>query len=465
MALVISAVVGPVPLVPVAGTPVRPALAAVCGTALDASGLADATAATAAVRDAVAAAQDADPGCDAWTVALTGTFELTEELVHAAAVPLRIVGPVGDRATLRSDGTTRILTLRRPGRTVELVRVELRGGAAAGADLDGVGGAVGAEIASLAHPGPSRVTVRDALLIENSALAGGAIAADEVVLVDVDVVANTAPSGGAIDTGTLVADRVQFLANTATLPPGQGGAVRAGGDVHVTTVTFSGNAALVGGSVWLSGLGDPILRATATTFAEARADVGGHVAADLGGGGRVRVVLRGTVLTGVAALTVGAAAPSVCAAVVGTDATEGQDAPLHSVAVDASCPGAAVADVGPLLVPLGGSDGTVAGRARLFLPAAGPLLDVGPCGDVWPAVDARGLARPQPAGGACDVGAVERAATSGGPAGGSGPDPGSDPGPGPGGAAGVDRPRPTAVPTGSSVPPAARPWGPLRRRG
>ena len=407
-AVVLSVLVGPLPLVPLGGPAPAPAAAATCGAAVDAALAApDAAAGTAALQAALDAAAGADPSCAAWTVALAGTFDLVDDLVHAVALPLVLEGPEGARAELRGDGSARLLTLRRPATEVTLRRLVLRGGDAAGTDLDGAGGAVGAEVAPLADPTPSRVTVLDALLVGNAAASGGAIAADVVALTDVDLVGNAAPLGGAVDVGTLTATRVQFVGNAATLPPGQGGAVRAGGDVTLVTVTLTGNAASAGGSVWMSGAADPVLRATATTFADARADAGGHVLADLTLGGGVRAVLRGTVLAGVTALTGGGPVPPVCAGLV-AHSGPAPDETVAALATDASCPGVTPLDAEPALSALDGAAGRVEARTRLLVPAPdGPLVDVAACADAWPVTDARGVARPQPTDGACDAGAVE----------------------------------------------------------
>lgn len=451
--MVVSALVGPLPLVPVRGPMAAPAAAAVCGATVDAAAVPDAVSGTAALQAAVAAAAGADPSCTAWTVALVGVLDLVDDLEHAVALPLVLEGPEGTRAELRGDGSARLVTLRRPATEVTLRRMVLRGGDADGTDLDGAGGAVGAEVASFVDPTPSRVTVVDALLIDNRAASGGAIAADVVVLTDVDLVGNAAPLGGAVDVGELTATRVQLLANSATLPPGQGGAIRAAGDVTLTTVTFAGSAAITGGSVWMSGAADPVLRASATTFADARADVGGHVHADLSLGGSVRLVLRGTVLAGVTALTDGAT-PAVCTDVI-AHAGPDPDTAVAASATDASCPGATELDAEPVLTALDGAAGTVEGRVRLLVPAAeGPLVDVAVCAGVWPAVDARGLARPQPADGTCDVGAVERERAApapppdvpSSPPSGDGPDT-----PAPADVAASDAPRPAAVRAGDAV--------------
>jgi len=450
-AIVLSVVAGPLPLVPLGGPGHRAVGALVCGTDLDAAtGAPDVATSTAAVRAAVAAAAGADPACAAWTVTLRGTFPLEDDVVHAAAVPLVLAGADGVRAELHADGTARILTLLRPATTVTLRDLVLRGGDADGTDLDGVGGAVGAEVASSADPTPSRVTAEDVLLVANTAARGGAVSADEVVLVDVDLVANTAPLGGAVDAGALTATRTQFVANTAPTPSGQGGAVRASGDVTLTTATFTANAAATGGSVWLSGAAEPVLRAVATTFADARADVGGHVAGDASLGGSVRVVLRGTVLTGVAPLTPDGPTPAVCAGTV-AHAGPAPDVAVAAVASDASCPVATVPATAPALTALPGTDGAVEGRTRLLVPAAdGPLVDVADCTDVWPATDARGLARPQPDGGRCDVGAVEVPAVA------PDPDPYPDPDPDPDPDLDPDPPRDAGPDATTPVPAAVR---------
>ncbi len=463
---VLSLLIGPLPLVPIVRVGLAPAAALACGTRVEAATAApDPVTGTAALQAAIDGAATAPVGCADWTVTVAGTFDLTAALDHAAGLPLVLTGPVGARAELRGDGTDRLLAIRRPATDVTLVRLVLRDGDATGTDLDGAGGAVGAEVGPLADPTPSRVTVIDALLVGNAAASGGAVAADEVVLTDVDVVGNDAALGGAIDAGTVTATRVQFTGNTATLAPGQGGAVRASGDVTLTTVTMTGNAASAGGSVWMSGVADPVLRAVATTFADARADVGGHLRGDASLGGSVRTVLRGTVLAGVTALSPGAAAPDVCAGLVGHPGPA-PDLAASTWATDGSCPGATPLAAEPLLTVLVGADGTVEERVRLLVPeAAGPLIDAAPCSDVWPAVDARGAGRPQPAGGACDVGAVELV-----PGGGTGdggddvPDPDAvgpasdpDPGPTPGAIrAGAAGPGATHAPEATGPPPRLR---------
>ena len=464
VAVVVSVLVGPLPLVPVVGPSggplVAPVAAATCGAAVDAADVgADPVVVTAAVQAAIDGAASADPACAAWTVTLTGVLPLAADLVHADDVPLVLSGPEGDRAELVGAGVARVLTVRRPATTVTLRRLVVRGGRATGTDLGGAGGAVATEVPPRADPTPGRVEVVDAVLIRNEAAAGGAIAADEVVLTDVDLVANVAPLGGAVDAGTLTATRVQFVANDATSAPGQGGAVRASGDVTLETVTFLGNAAVTGGSVWISGSADPVLRATAVTFGSARADVGGHVTGDAGLGGSVRVVLRGTVLAGASALAPAGPDPDVCAGVV-AHVGGGVDAAVASLATDASCPGAAALPAAPALTAVAGADGAVEGRTRLVLPAAaGPLVDVADCAGVWPATDARGVARPRPDGGRCDAGAVEvdpplpPAAPTPDPApspapSDTGPDAGPDPDP-------VVTPVPAAVRAGDAPAPSA----------
>ncbi len=423
-AIVLSVVAGPLPLVPLGGPGHRAVGALVCGTDLDAAtGAPDVATSTAAVRAAVAAAAGADPACAAWTVTLRGTFPLEDDVVHAAAVPLVLTGADGVRAELHADGTARILTLLRPATTVTLRDLVLRGGDADGTDLDGVGGAVGAEVASSADPTPSRVTAEDVLLV-----------------------ANTAARGRLGRRGRPRRRRPRREHRT----PRRGGAVRASGDVTLTTATFTANAAATGGSVWLSGAAEPVLRAVATTFADARADVGGHVAGDASLGGSVRVVLRGTVLTGVAPLTPDGPTPAVCAGTV-AHAGPAPDVAVAAVASDASCPGATVPATAPALTALPGTDGAVEGRTRLLVPAAdGPLVDVADCTDVWPATDARGLARPQPDGGRCDVGAVEVPAVA------PDPDPYPDPDPDPDPDLDPDPPRDAGPDATTPVPAAVR---------
>jgi hypothetical protein len=402
----------PAVVMPIA-VPQGAALALTCEASLDAE-VADAVT---LLQDLLARASTIDDpasACDTWTLRLSGTFTLTSALEYRGGPMLHLTGTDPEApAVLAADGH-RVLGVFTPADHVELTDLVLRGGRARGAPLDGAGGAVGFEPqdAVLSTLRATRVAFRD-----NDAARGGAIAADRVVLLDVELDGNTADEGGALDVFEVMATRTTFVDNAATGAPGTGGAVRASGDVVLVNSTFSANRARIGGSVWIAGLAAPTLRATFTTFASVHAEAGGaHLHADIDGGGAVALVLRGSVLTGVGALDPGGAVRDACA---GFSTVLGPDGSIAALAPDASCgEGVTVLTEPPVLDPLPPA-GTAAGTgvaARVHAPAAdGALTDLVDCDDSWPPTDQRGIGRPQPTGGRCDVGAVELVGAPAGP--------------------------------------------------
>jgi hypothetical protein len=390
-----------------------PALALTCEAALASDGP---TAATQLQELLDRAARSDDPAsdCATWTLRLEGTFLLTNQLEYRGAPILHLAGTNrSDPAVLTAQGPDghRVLALFAPARSVELTDLVLRGGRARGATLDGAGGAVviEAQLDVVSELRATRVALRD-----NDATRGGAVAADRVMLVDVEVEGNTADEGAGLDVFELSAIRTTFVANEALGAPGTGGAVRASGDVTLVNSTFSANRAQVGGSVWMTGAAAPTLRATFTTFASVAADRdGAHLHADASDGGSVGIALRGSVLAGVVPLD----PPSTTEATAcsGFLAASDGDGSIDSLGVDTSCgDGVAVLTGPPLLAPLpsaaaGGAGAVRTGiDARVHRPTAdSPLVDRVDCDASWPTEDQRGLARPAPGGGRCDVGAVE----------------------------------------------------------
>jgi hypothetical protein len=394
----------PVGLVPVAPSP---AAALICTVIVDG----DAVATPAVVLQA--ALDAADAACPQWTVRLRGAVLLGDApLVYDRVPALHLIGDHETSRAIIGGGGHRILTVRRPAGEVTLERLELHGGNARGRDLGGAGGAVALE-GALGVVG--RLTIRDALLADNVAATGGALAADEILLEDVELRGNTADTGGALTSGTLVGERVTFDANEAVGTPSRGGAVVASGDVTLVNATFSGNSADEGASLWVDGVsGGLTVRLVFVTLVEAAAAGGAahiHAGSDGAGGvGVARLVLRGSVLAGALGRG-GAPLPPLCAGMVVVPDAAGPDLTVGALATDASCPGAVgLLVTEPYLGPLevGGSSGSPAGTTRSRAPAAvGPLVDVVACDANWPQLDQRGSSRPQPAGGMCDAGAVE----------------------------------------------------------
>ena len=78
---------------------------------------------------------------------------------------------------------------------------------------------------------------------------GGAVLADILHLTDVEMIDNHAVAGGAVSVAELVAVRTSFVGNTAESGVGQGGAVNASVSVELENVTMRGNLANLGGAV------------------------------------------------------------------------------------------------------------------------------------------------------------------------------------------------------------------------
>ena len=347
-----------------------------CGFAIDA----DDSASARDAGDALIAALDdvldldlEDKGCDEWRVDLAGMFELEDALLWNRTEDLVLAGPE-DGAPARllavpfgappADVTHRILTA-----------------------TPGSGGSVG------------DVTI-ERLILEGGAVEavtgddlGGAVLADVVHLVDSELVGNSAVGGGAVAADAVHAERVSFVENAT--PTGAGGAIAATGALTLTNVTFARNIAAAGGAVRLGP--DVSLEATFVTFLD-NASVGTgagddlHVVAASAGSISLRGVLFGGTGSGPACGGDGFPDDAVDLDVEGSFAVD-----------DASCTG--VTEIaGPLTfttVPF------LTGMAELPVPDGGPA-EIGQvaCGAGWPAVDQRGVTRPQ--GDTCDAGAVER---------------------------------------------------------
>jgi hypothetical protein len=402
----------PAVLIPLASAP-TPAVALSCEATIDAASIG----ALAELQDLLDRPREPDEparSCATWTLRLAGTFLLESGLIYRGEPTLRLVGmDAAAPAVLTGGGGHRIVSLLAPASRLELTDLVLRGGDARGADLDGAGGAVAIEeqLGVVSELRATRVAFRS-----NDAARGGAVAVDRAILVEVEVEGNSADAGGGLDVFELQATRTTFVDNRATTTPGTGGAVRASGDVTLENVTFSANAAQVGGSVWLTGTGSPTLRATFSTFASVRStEAGAHLYADLRDGGGATLVLRGSVVIGSAALDADdSAIPANCAGFVawlGPADDDDGTASRDSFADDASCgPRVTELPLTPTLAALPQRQdraGTGPG-SRVQLPAAdGPLVDVVDCDGTWPLTDQRGVVRPQPSGGRCDAGAVE----------------------------------------------------------
>ena len=400
----------------VGGTVLPSAGAPGCGRNVVASDTAD-------LRDAFRDAHDdaADADCATWELRISGTYLIEpggspgagplfhETPFEGTPLALRVVGPVGGTARIEADGDGTRLIDALDGGPLTIERVVLAGGSVEGL-----------------VPAPG--------VVDNFIAFGGAILADAVELIDSELTDNTADVGGAVFATEVRAERTSFIDNRVLGAIAQGGAIRATESVTLVNVTLTGNIAKEGGAVWLPA-GEPF-DATFVTFrgnSATAVDGGADLHRGLAGGGAVS--LRGVLFGGVADGSAGAscggvALPSVADGLV----REG------TFATDASCGEVTVLDAVP-------SFATVEfrpGMTDLPVPDGGPVA-VGEvaCDGGWPAVDQRGVARPQ--GDGCDAGAVERIVA---------PDPDPGPGPEPEPApveAVVDGPVPTLVPAGDGT--------------
>jgi hypothetical protein len=264
-------------------------------------------------------------------------------------------------------------------------------------------------------------------------------------LVDVEFRGNHADLGGAVSTGDLTAVRTSFIENTADFTDGEGGAIRAVGEVALTNVTFVRNRAKTGGALHLDVTGFAgRLDATFVTFRENAAQTAGaDLYLDAESAAGLPIVLRGVLFAGPVAFSSGGTALDSCGG--GRFSSSEGLSVTASIAADASCGvphepalAALAFDTVPFRTGTTGlpvPTGDWPGRDAVTCPAAG-----------LPTADQRGVARPQ--GDACDIGAVEQDVTMAPP-----PPPPAPPAPPPSEGTGSEEadvvsPVPTSVPAG-----------------
>lgn len=205
--------------------------------------------------------------------------------------------------------------------------------------------------------------------------------------------------------GTIVVDQSTFAGNTAT---GGASALFAGGVVTVTNSTFASNTTSGSGTATILGTGQSLAVTNSTVSnntnpgaTAAAVDIPFASAAPMnsvltnvtiaGNTGRGLAQAAGTVH--VANTIVSSNSAGNCA---GTLINDG-----YNLSNDGTCAGFISGD--PLLGPLTNNGGLT--QTRLPGPAS-PALNRIPV-SLCPAADQRGVARPWPAGGLCDIGAVE----------------------------------------------------------
>ena len=228
-------------------------------------------------------------------------------------------------------------------------------------------------------------------------------------------------SGGAIEAaGSLTVANSTFRGNQALA----GGAVSASGNITTTRSTFTGNTALGGGAI----AADGTVTAINSTFSANQAMAGGAIAANaltltystLNGNtandGSVAYTNTTITLFGSVLISPGS---------TGTLCFGGPVSAGYNFANDTSCNLTATGDSqSPTNDALLGALADNGGPTHTQLPQTGsPLIDAIPDGSCQTSplatgvsTDQRGFDRPNPVGGACDIGAVEVPPASGPPA-------------------------------------------------
>jgi hypothetical protein len=205
---------------------------------------------------------------------------------------------------------------------------------------------------------------------------------------------------------------------------GDGGAIQASGPVTISGSTFTqnvtggaggtGGSPGSGGSLWLNG--NAPKKIMNSTFTDSSGAYGGAIGSFNGALSLTNVTVAGNTATiRGGGVLVDSPAPadvkgSIFSGNAGPDAQCGAGGAAisdggHNVAFPAptGCP-ATFATVDPKLGPLQANGGPTA----TMLPAAGsPALDAIPAAACGVTTDQRGLPRPSPPGGSCDIGAVE----------------------------------------------------------
>jgi hypothetical protein len=233
-------------------------------------------------------------------------------------------------------------------------------------------------------------------------------------LTDVELIDNHAVAGGAVSVAELVAVRTSLVGNTAESGVGQGGAVNASVSVLLENVTLRGNLAKIGGAVHMDLIGGTTggaFDATFVTLLDNRASEpsgGADLHLSTAAGVELPIVLRGVLLGGVGAGSDGASCAGTRFATTPVPGLTWDT----SFVTDTSCDGPAGSVI---TLPTFTTVPFLSGTTDLRVPeGAWEGLDAVECDATdpdaaqWPVVDQRSLTRPQGETGRCDAGAVER---------------------------------------------------------
>ena len=249
---------------------------------------------------------------------------------------------------------------------------------------------------------------------------GGIYNSGTLSLVHVVVLGNTAMIGGGIfNEGSLSLSDVFISGNSASAGPGGGLFNDSPSAVNLSNVTLSNNTASgYSGGIHHQGSGPTQL--TNVTFSNNTAHIGGAMTITaVASANFINSTITNNHKDAVAGSAVGGIADYGTISMVNTiiygndDANCGVAGTLKSLGYNidggATCLAPAIAqpsdhpNTNPLLGPLANNGGYVPTHALLV---GSPAIDAG-TNMGCPATDERGVARPQPAGGKCDIGAYE----------------------------------------------------------
>ena len=342
----------------------------------------------AANTDSAVDACPAGSGADTITFSVTGTIAVTSTLPTITTV-LAIAGPGASNLTISGGGSVLVIDVE--SGTLDLSNVTIASGA----------GYLGGGIYN--HLGGT-VKVANSVFSGNSSAFGGGISNEATLMVTSSTFSGNSATydGGGIfnQTGDVTVTSSTFSGNFG----GEGGGIGGCGWKDVSASTFSGNSAYYGGAL-----------GNCSTLIVTNSTLVGNSAFNYGGGiwNTAYLTLTNDTLAGNSAgINGGGVANNYTATFLNTIVAN-STSPVNCVGLgtftdgggnlswpDTSCPGI---NQDPTLGSLANNGGPT---QTMALPAGSPAVDAAVLANC-PSTDQRGVARPQPAGGACDIGAFE----------------------------------------------------------
>ena len=293
--------------------------------------------------------------------------------------PVTITGLGADVLTVHGNNTSRVFAISASA-TVTMSELALAGGTA------GVGGGINND---------GTLTLTNVALHTNHATAGGSLYNNgHLIARGLAIADSTADTGaGLYNAGTATLETASFATNTAL---GNGGGLRNDGALTLRNASFYANQAAKGAGIYQ---GAGALGLTNVTLAGNQASNGGGVAVAAGSATMTNTLVANN--------TASSSGPDVEGTVSsgGHNLVGNGDGATGLVnGVGGNLIGTGAAPVLALLGVYGEYGGTKPGRLTLPLLPGSPAIDAGAA---CPADDQRAVTRPQPSGGACDIGAFE----------------------------------------------------------